>query len=150
MSITPEQVQKLSSFAQTFLALFRERPSLRHGREELRGDDLWLVIPARDEAVGNLQTLVDANEVTVYVGHHTHCHFSSYDGDGAAEDLATCEQAVEYLEDVLGDRVVIWSVRRPDGQRGSGGTYSLGRTPRFIEAGSDAFLWSGKKVDVSS
>ena len=83
-------------------------------------------------------------------GHHTHCHFSSYDGDGAADDLATCEQAVEFLEDVLGDRVVIWSVIRPDGRRGSGGTYGLGKTPNFVEAGSDAFLWSGKKVDVSS
>ena len=68
MSIAPEQVQKLPIFAQTFLALFRERPSLRHAREELRGNDLWLVIPARDEAVGHLEILVDANEATVYVG----------------------------------------------------------------------------------
>jgi hypothetical protein len=150
MSISPEQVYRLPSFAQTFLALFRERASFSRGREELRGDDLWLVIPARDQAVGDLEILVDASEVTVYVGHHTHCHFSSYDGDGPAEDLATCKQAADYLDDVLADRVVIWSVRRPDGKRGSGGTYSLGGTPRFVDARSDAFLWSGKRVDVSS
>jgi hypothetical protein len=150
MSLLPEQVNRLPAFAQTFLALCRERGSLSSGRAELRGHDLWIVIAAQAGAVGDLEILVDANEVTVYVGHHTHCHFSSYEGDGPAEDLATCEQAADFLEDVLADRVVIRSVRRPDGQRGSGGTYSLGTRPRLVDAGSDAFLWSGKRVDVSS
>lgn len=150
MLISASPTSPLPSFARAFLTLFRERPSLSRGREELRGDDLWLVIPAQDQAVGDLEILVDTTEVTVFVGHHTHCHFSSYDGDGPAEDLAICEQATEYLENVLADRVVIWSVRRADGQRGSGGTFSLGGTPRFVDAGSDAFLWSGARVDLSS
>jgi hypothetical protein len=82
----------------------------------------------------------------MYLGHHTHCHFSLYmvDTDPDPEEKISAE-AVKFLTDLLDDRVVIWS-QIVGGKPTSGGSYYLGEKQTLRPVGAESFLWSGKRV----
>jgi hypothetical protein len=94
----------------------------------------------------NLEIQVDGDEITMYLGHHTHCHFSLYmvDTDPDPEEKISAE-AVKLLTDLLDDRVVIWS-QIVGGKPTSGGSYYLGEKQTLRPVGAESFLWSGKRV----
>jgi hypothetical protein len=94
-------------------------------------------IPAASSRIGDLIIECEEDEITVYVGHHTHCHFMGFVQDGSdrtAEEAV--EQALDYIAGMLADKWVIWS-----GLIG-GGTYHVHHPPSLFAI--KGHLWSGK------
>jgi hypothetical protein len=145
MRLNEETISKLDPLSQVFLRKVRPALSGVAHREEVT-DRLQITVPARSALVGDLQIYLDGDEITMYLGHHTHCHFSLYmaEGDPDPEDKTSAE-AVKFLTDLLEDRVVIWS-RTVAGKLTSGGTHFLGAQQTLKSDGADSFLWSGKRA----
>ncbi len=58
----------------------------------------------------------DGDEVTAYVGHFTHSHFSSYDDiseEAKAREIS--EDVMIFLEDLFADRVLLWGSHEKGG-----------------------------------
>ena len=145
MKLDEETISKLDPLAQAFLR--KVRPVLSGGPYGERVTDrLQITIPARSALVGDLEIYLDGDEITMYLGHHTHCHFSLYmaEGDPDPEETTSAE-AVKFLTDLLEDRVVMWS-RTVDGKPTSGGSYYLGAEHTLRSSDADSFLWSGKRA----
>lgn len=130
MFLADECIQKLQSDGVTFE----------------RNSDGTLRIPALCPDVGDLIIAFDDDEITVYLGRFTHCHFTpgvcgnAEDPDQVHEAVDT---AVEFVSSVMADKFVIW--RYPNG---GGGCYRLEaeRDPMAdTPLGSNAqrYLWSG-------
>jgi hypothetical protein len=97
-------------------------------------------------AVGDLSILSDLEELTVYVGEHTHCHFSlsMHQDRSPAEAIdAVVQETVGFLDDLLADRIVVWSRSVGGGVPSAGGTFRRDTAPELLEPGSKAHLWSG-------
>jgi hypothetical protein len=139
-----ETISKLDLLSQVFLRKARVVLSGIPCREEVT-DRLRITVPGRS-VIGDLEIYLDGDEITMYLGHHTHCHFSLYmvDKDPDPEEMISAE-AVKFLTDLLDDRVVIWS-QTVDGKPMSGGSYYLGAKQTLKSSGADSFLWSGKRV----
>ena len=91
-------------------------------------DDLAdLEIPAAHPDVGPLLIQVDDDEITFFLGEHTHCHF----------DLDQEHDAHVFLRAVLTDQIVIWSGLL------AGGTRQERTRRRFRLPWVREFLWSG-------
>ncbi len=62
---------------------------------------------------GDLTIHDDGDEITLFLGDITHCHFSQdYLGDGKCSSEAEMfEEAIEYLRDLLSDQVVFYRAR---------------------------------------
>jgi hypothetical protein len=145
MRLNEATISKLDRLSQLFLRKLRPALSGVPYREEVT-DRLQITVPARSALVGDLEIYLDGDEITMYLGHHTHCHFSLYMAEGTPDpEEKTSDEAVNFLTDLLEDRVVIWS-QTVDGKPGSGGTYRLGATQTLKPSGADSFLWSGKSV----
>jgi len=96
--------------------------------------------------VGDLTILSDLEELTLYVGEHTHCHFSLYmhqDRSPAEAIEAVVEEIVGFLDDLLADRIVVWSRSVAGGVPSAGGTFRRDTAPELLEHGAKAYLWSG-------
>ena|SRR5438309_5182531 len=96
--------------------------------------------------IGDLTILSDPEELTLYVGEHTHCHFSLYmhqDRSPAAAIDAVVEETVGFLDDLLADRIVVWSRSVGGGVPSAGGTFRRDTAPDLLEPGARAYLWSG-------
>jgi hypothetical protein len=145
MRLDEEMISKLDLLSRAFLRRARVALSGVPFREEVT-DGLRITVPCRSEMVGDLKIHLDGDEITMYLGRHTHCHFSLYmvAKDPDPEERISAE-AVRFLTDVLNDQVVIWS-KTVDGKPGSGGSYRLDAEPRLKPSGADCFLWSGKRV----
>jgi hypothetical protein len=95
--------------------------------------------------VGDLTILSDLEELTLYVGEHTHCNFSLYmhqDRSPAEAIDAVVEETVGFLDDLLADRIVVWS-RSGGGVPEAGGTFRRDAAPELLKPGAKAYLWSG-------
>ena len=98
------------------------------------GDDSVLEVPAAHKSVGPLRIRIDSDEITVFVGP-THCHFTRYDGDPTEKRIA---DALEFVRDVLSDRMVLWSCLC------AGGAYRTERGARFrVPWPVRRYVWSG-------
>jgi len=100
----------MEPLARKLLAAFREAfPGLGHREAMDRGTPL-LAVPARHPETGGLRLWLQADEVTIGVGERFHDHVATYLYDfadrGARED-AVVEDVIEYVRDVLADRVVM-------------------------------------------
>jgi hypothetical protein len=78
-------------------------------------------------AVGSLLIQINPDELTFFIGSHTHCHF-----DADEED-----QALAFLGDLLRDRLVVWSGLL------AGGVRERERRRRIWLPWIREFLWSG-------
>ena len=146
--LSAAQQNALSPLAQRFLS--RLRGTLPGSASERLTDDGLLVrVEPLAVAVGPLEAVVD-DEVTIRIGDHTHSHIAPYlygqPSDPEAV-LQAAEAAVEFLADILGDRVVIWS-RRVDGQVRAGGSYHIGTEQRLSALATEAWLWSGRAIPI--
>jgi len=110
------------------------------------------IFPAIHLDVGDVVIHDDGDELTLYIGEHTHGHFSNYD------DALTVEQKAEaivnemlgFLDALFADQVGVWSVSRR-----AGGWYHLkkdanGRDQDVFVVGSTMskqgakhYVWSG-------
>ena len=100
-----------------------------------------LVIEAKCKDVGDLVISFENNEISVFIGEITHDHFTPE----SPEHLNECIiEAVEFVNDILRDRMIIWSY--PDG---IGGSYKIGTEQDPMSDspldGEDVkyFTWSG-------
>jgi hypothetical protein len=145
MRLDEETISKLDPLSQVFLRKVRPALSGVPYREEVT-DRLRITVRAASAMVGDLEIHLDGDEITMYLGHHTHCHFSLYmvEGEPDPEEKISAE-AVTFLRDLLDDRVVIWS-QSVGGKPSSGGSHYLGANQTLKSTGADSFLWSGKRV----
>jgi hypothetical protein len=107
--LTEEQIAKLDKLSQELLGAFRQVLPDTTYREEL-AENLELTIPAKNSEVGGISAVSDGEEITVYIGEYFHCHFSPYLQDTYPSDEANQEvaqQAVEYIADILDDKIVL-------------------------------------------
>lgn len=91
---------------------------------------------------GDLSIHDDGDELTFFLGDITHCHFSQeYLGGGKySPEVEVIEEAVEYLSDLLSDRVVFYRARS------CGGDGSIQRPSEVqlltVLADCDCYVWS--------
>lgn len=112
--------------------------------EEAFSDRLEVTIRGASPAIGDVTVYSDSDELTVYVGEHTHCHFSLYmhqDRPTAEAADAVVAETLAFLSDLFADRIVVWS--RSDAGVPSGGTFHRDMEPELLEPGAKAYLWSG-------
>jgi hypothetical protein len=110
--------------------------------DEISSSPLEIRVPAPSKAIGDVVLSSDMDELTVYLGEHTHCHFSlyMYDDRPASEAIEkVVQETVAFLEDLLADQIVVWSIE--SGQRG--GTFRRDAQPQRLEPAARAYLWSG-------
>ncbi len=151
MHIADKAMSQLSELARTFLPAFRRAFPEVGASERLEEGNLWITIPARCAEVGPLEVMVDSEEATVYLGEHTHTHISPWTHADVGADVNTTVTAatIDYVSDVLADKVVIWS-HYVEGQQVSGGAYHREvEEPTWRPSGAAAYLWSGAKVSVA-
>jgi hypothetical protein len=68
------------------------------------------IIPAQNEAVGDIKIYDDGDELTIEIGHKHHTHVSCYNYDSfpEAERLnMVARDAAQFVDDVMCDRVCI-------------------------------------------
>jgi hypothetical protein len=135
-----------SRLAAAFHELFRSAVSDARHTATFEGEQLVLSLPAAHPAVGELTIWIDADEITVGIGEHFHCHFPTYLHDEPTSNAAEQEAAQEaaaFVRDVLDNRVVL-HLHSEAGQVRWSGTYHLDRYPqRKNDRGTRQYLWSG-------
>ena len=114
------------------------------------GPSETLRISAREPEVGDLVVSFEGNEVSVFLGDITHCHFTPYAADdkvpGCTDEQAVTD-AVQFISEVMQDKWVIWcwsdgrgGCFKPDGDDEETADAPLpGESVKF-------FLWSGQVV----
>jgi len=125
---------------------------------ELRGvgitpaleSDGTLRIAARDAKVGDIVVSFEGDEISVFLGDITHCHFTPYaaqDNFPGCTPMEAAADASRFIREVVSDQWVIWRWRD-----GRGGCFKLGGND---EESADAplpgeevesFVWSGQLV----
>ena len=112
------------------------------------GGTLW--IAARDAKVGDIVVSFEGDEISVFLGDITHCHFTPYaaqDSFPGCTPMEAAADASQFIREVISDQWVIWRWRD-----GRGGCFKLGGND---EESADAplpgeevesFVWSGQLV----
>jgi hypothetical protein len=96
----------------------------RAGIEPSLEPDGTLRVAAQDPSVGDIVASFEGDEVSVFLGDITHCHFTPY---AAQDNFPGCTpgeaaaDASQFIREVVTDQWVIW--RRRDGR---GGCFKLG------------------------
>ena len=84
----------------------------------------------------------DGDEITIFLGDVTHCHFSQdYLGDGKySPELEVCDAVIQYLKDLFSDRVIFYRAhnRGLDGSR----PLPLPDELELIKKDCKCFVWS--------
>lgn len=99
-------------------------------------------VPSAHPGFGDLSITMDSEEITVFVGNITHCHFE-YDAslaDDPARTVAMPEALLRFLAELFSDRRVVWKAFGPL----VGGSY-LRRDAEPVRSGLIVrrFVWSG-------
>ena len=132
---------------------FEEVAVNRQGREPV----LVVRVIAATPAVGDVLVVSNGNELTTYIGEHTHHHTGVYlFGDAAdpkAIDAAALAEA-QWLRDLVADRIIVWSRRGKGGEADAGGT-AVDGDDRSVEhrmmrlLATEAWYWSGRAFALS-
>lgn len=116
--------------------LLKQFPEARARVES--GDPPRVTIPAVHPRVGDLVLQDDGHEITAYVGHFTHSHFSNYDDIPVSDkEQLIAEDVMQFLGLLFSNRVIMW------GSHESGGGWrsiSYDDAPR---RDSNEYVWSG-------
>jgi hypothetical protein len=76
-----------------------------------------IVIPPIQEGFGSIEIEDDGDELIIFVGNFTHWHAGCYGEELSDEDKAKeiAEDVVEFLRDVLNDKVILWGSHKGGG-----------------------------------
>ena len=142
MRLSDAEYDQLDQLSRVFIDGFRTRfPAVT--ADEQFTDRLEVTVAAAVPEVGPLRIMLDGDEITIFVGDWTHCHFSVFmSAAGAVTEV--CTHALDFVADLLADRVVIWAYSE-NGRRRRDGTYPLGAPPRWAIGGAAQILWSGRE-----
>ena len=105
-----------------------------------RGNDVAsLPMP---NGLGKLKIFDDGDEITVFLGDVTHCHFGQdYLGDGKySPEPEVCDVVIEYLKDLFSDRVLFYHAR--DRGRDGSGPVPPSEELEKIKKDCRCFVWS--------
>ncbi len=98
--------------------------------------------PAVQKEVGDILIYDDGNEVTMYVEHITHSHFTSYDETITQEqrEAIVTEDVISFLQALFADQVLLHTT--PDNRRG--GWMRLDRQDGSVALSPEEryYLWS--------
>ena len=104
------------------------------------GERPKITIPASHADVGDIVLQDDGDEITAFVGHFTHSHFSNYDAIPTPKKEQTiAEEVVCFLERLFADRVVMWG-----SHSGGGGWRSIDDSDAPAEYPHE-YVWSGPR-----
>ncbi|MFL6500678.1 MAG: hypothetical protein ACJ8LL_08205 [Candidatus Udaeobacter sp.] len=99
-----------------------------------------ITIPASHPDVGDVVLQDDEEEITAYLGHFTHRHFSNYDDVPTSEkEKVIAKDVVRFLDDLFTDRIVMWG-----SHRGMGGSHSID-SPSLLSLARKKYVWSGPR-----
>jgi hypothetical protein len=144
--LTPDQEGRLDSLEREFLGVLRSRIDPRLYRAEFT-DRLKVTFPAKHPETGDLVVRLDGDEVTVSIGLGFHTHFPTFPEDeGSVEERerAAAEEAIDYIEGFLADRIVL-RLRFKNGEIRSGGTFPVDYPEKPLARGEKEYLWSGPR-----
>jgi hypothetical protein len=76
-----------------------------------------IVIPPIQEGFGSIEIQDDGDELIVVVGNFTHWHPGCYTEELSNEEKteAIAEDVVEFLRDVLNDKIILWGSHKEGG-----------------------------------
>jgi hypothetical protein len=120
-------------------------PMLRSHFPDLRftgpsGQPAQITIPASHPEVGEVVLRDDEEEITAYLGHFTHRHFSNYEDIPAAEkEKIIAENVINFLDDLFEDRIIMWG-----SHRGMGGSHPVD-SRSLLSLGRKKYVWSGPR-----
>jgi hypothetical protein len=123
----------------TLTEFLRHRPYGQALRIEL-DEQPRAVIPGKCAAVGDLVIYDDGDELTVYYGNFTHCHYgpAQFTGSEADWDAVTRALAGD-LDALFSDQLILWG-----SHQSRGGIFRRGEVPTFGPApGETKYVWSG-------
>ena len=103
--------------------------------------DKAITILARHREVGDMIIEVEDDDIRVHIGHITHCHINWNPDDGVNEEIgqsAMIQEAIEFLKNVLNDKVVFWKGWWMDGSFHFDRLATIKRKKRIRY-----YLWSG-------
>ena len=80
---------------------------------------------------------VEGGEITVYIGKITHGHFNQFDNEPEMRNRVVAERVAQFLTDLFGDRVLLWTGRVGDGWQ------MLDQGERPYRKGQQSYVWSG-------
>jgi len=144
--LTPDQERRLDSLEREFLSVLRSRFDPRLYQAEFT-DRLRVTFPAKHPETGDLVVRLDGDEVTVSIGLGFHTHFPTFVPDELPpdkRDQAAAEEAVEYIEEFLADRIVL-RLHFKNGEIRSGGTFAVDYPEKPPGPGDKEYLWSGPR-----
>ena len=109
---------------------------------EYPGDGNVVASLPMPNGIGTLKICDDGDEITVFLGDVTHCHFSQdYLGDGKySPEPEACDAAIRYLKDLFSDRVFFYYAR--DRERDGSGPLPSREKLEEIKKDCRCFLWS--------
>ena len=104
------------------------------------GEPPRVTVPAANPEVGDVVFQDDGDEITAFVGHFTHSHFSNYEDISADEKAkAISQDVVHFLQELFADRIVMWG-----SHRGMGGWHSVDSSS-LVSVGRKNYVWSGPR-----
>ncbi len=82
----------------------------------------------------------DEEEITAYLGHFTHRHFSNYEDIPTAEkEKVIAEDVINFLDDLFADRIVMWG-----SHHGMGGSHPV-NSRSLLGIGRKKYVWTGPR-----
>ncbi len=100
-----------------------------------------IVIPARHSEVGDMIIEVEPDDISVHIGHITHCHLNGSSEnvmDANLKQNLMIQEAIEFLREVFNDKIVFWKGWWMDGSFHYDRLATIKRKKRIRY-----YLWSG-------
>ena len=103
-----------------------------------------VVFPAVHSEVGNIEVCDDGNELTLYLGKFTHCHYSNYEEGLTTEqkEKQIAEETIEFLGSLFADQIVFWGSHDE-----GGGCYHRDDGQGSLAKGKKKYVWSGPLIE---
>lgn len=105
------------------------------------GERPQITIPASHPDIGDLVLQDDGGEITAFLGRFTHSHFANYhDIPSSEKERVIAEDVVRFMDDLFGDRIVMWG-----SHQGIGGWHPID-SRSLVSLGRKKYVWSGRNI----